>query len=152
MTKKISISLFLLLSGCLYPVEVKLPEVTVEPVAATVAVDNQYVSAFDNVSKEDCVKLYKFFKGISLYVQNSSGEVYVREIFGQEDSLLNKVQKDYGYDKQKYPSLTLAVNQYLTEGGYKDPDRQIKDYRNDLVNRFDTLAEAAKLAYEAKHE
>ena len=68
-------------------------------------------------SEDDRILIYKLFSGSAEYLQNSS---FVGNT-GQFDPILGRVQSSYGWDREKYPTFTDAVSEYLIHVGYDEP-------------------------------
>jgi hypothetical protein len=68
-------------------------------------------------NEDDRMLIYKLFSGSAEYLQNSS---FVGNT-GQFDPILGRVQSSYGWDREKYPTFTDAVSEYLIHVGYDEP-------------------------------
>lgn len=68
-------------------------------------------------SKEDKLLIYKLFSGAGQYLEASkfTGST------AQFEPLLGKVQSNYGWNREKYPSFTTAVSDYLVSVKYDEP-------------------------------
>lgn len=106
-------------------------------------------TVYTNIPSEDCITIYKLFRGTALYLETTSQPPeYIAEVV----SNFAKVRDSYGWKPEKYKSLTDAVETYLKDKGYTDPSKTFADNKIDIVSSFNTLAESAKIAWSKKNE
>lgn len=92
-------------------------------------------------SREDKLKIYKLFAGAGDYLSVCED----LSDTSQFDGLLAKVQKSYGWEREKYPEFTDAVSDYLISVDYDEP--QLLDSsrkRRAFAKIFLDLAEVTK--------
>jgi hypothetical protein len=110
---------------------------------------NSLVSAYADISKEDCLKLNTLFRGIALYYDRVVvGPQYTNDVFQH----FAKTRDSYGWKPEKYTSLTDATEAYLKEKGFTDPTWKFEEHKLEMISAFNTLAKAAELAYLQKNE
>lgn len=89
---------------------------------------------------------FKQFSGLSEYIKNSNIPDSTKI-----DKLLDRMQGDYGWTREKHPEFTDAVSNYLKEKGYS---KAVKfDSSESRINTsliFVNLAEAIKKSEESK--
>lgn len=92
-------------------------------------------------SKDDKILIYKLFSGAANFLE------VCEDMDGtyQFDPILSKVQTSYGWDREKYPSFTDAVSNYLISVGYDIPKPlKTKEERMGFSKIFKALSEATK--------
>ena len=92
-------------------------------------------------SKDDKILIYKLFSGAANFLE------VCEDMDGtyQFDPILSKVQTSYGWDREKYPSFTDAVSNYLISVGYDIPKPlKTKEERMEFSKIFKALSEATK--------
>lgn len=92
-------------------------------------------------SKDDKMLIYKLFAGSADYLTN----VKTLTQTSQFDPILGRVQSSYGWDREKYPKFTDAVEVYLKEVKYDEPKKlSSKEEIGAFQKIFADLAEATK--------
>lgn len=94
-------------------------------------VNKDMVAVLKDVPLEDCIKLYKVFAGAYQYVDVTDKPQTTKELF----DLIDRVQKDYKWDKEKYPKLTDVVEKDLLSKGFED-DKEIVSNKKLVVDTF----------------
>jgi len=81
------------------------------------------------------------FSGSAEYIKNCQ----TLESTTQFDPILGKVQSSYGWNRERYPSFTDAVSEYLIDVGYDEPmDLDNEENREWFYKIFSNLAEATR--------
>jgi hypothetical protein len=91
--------------------------------------------------KNDKILIYKLFSGAASFLEvcESLDGTY------QFDPIIAKVQTSYGWNREKYPSFTDAVSEYLVSVDYDTPKPlKTKQERLDFSKIFKDLSEATK--------
>lgn len=97
---------------------------------------------FMNIDSPDDRRLIcVLFSGSAEYIKNCQ----TLESTRQFDPILGKVQSSYGWDRERYPSFTDAVSEYLIDVGYDEPmDLDNEENREQFYKIFSKLAEATR--------
>lgn len=152
--KKLLLLILLLLYSCDYvkiqiPVKEEIKENEIVTYDFSKEKAESLSSVYVDIPKEDCVTIYKLFRGTALYLENVSDPP---EFIHQIISDFSKVRDSYGWKPEKYKALTDAVESYLKDKGYSDPSKKFADNKTDIISSFNTLAESAKIAWTKKNE
>lgn len=136
---------FAFLSGCenvkFGPVEVK----KTEEVKSTIVYSDALIKVTTEaktLTKEDRDFAFKQFSGLNQYILNS-------QIPSSDklQSLIDGMQKDYSWGKEKYPNFTTAVSDYLREKNYQKAIKfDTQESRVSTASIFFDLADAVKKA------
>lgn len=109
---------------------------------------NKLALVLAECTKEDQLKYYRYCRGCVLFVEESPNEMTVGEVF----STIETVQKSYLWPSDsKYQNSANAMTDYLVSCGFDKedmPSETLKTERERIINAFNTLALAAKKAYE----
>ena len=124
----------------------KFPSPDPTPVVVDTGVQKNIKLALADASKEDCATIYKFFAGMSLYLNKTDKITTTTQVV----KLFSEVEKEYEWPKKKYPDLTVAINTDLRNQGYHQPKQLTDEIRKDLVDRFNQYAQACKQVYLSK--
>lgn len=92
-------------------------------------------------NREDRLTIHKLFSGAADYLS------VCEELDNttQFDPILGKVQSSYGWDREKYSTLTDAVSAYLVYVKYDEPKTlKTPDDRQQFAKIFKDLSEATK--------
>lgn len=104
------------------------------------------VDAAKNLSQSDKDYAFKQFSGLSEYINNSNISDSTKI-----DKLLDRMQSDYGWVRDKNPKFTDAVSAYLKEVGFNKAVKfDSTESRNNTSLIFFNLAEAIKKSEESK--
>lgn len=109
-------------------------------------IEDKIISSLNNATRDDCITMYTFFAGLSLYIEKTTVLSTTPQFFG----LLDKVEKDYGWSKEKYKDLTDVIEADLKAKNLAKPQTIDDTIRKDLVDTFRGYSEACKKAAEAK--
>jgi len=81
------------------------------------------------------------FSGSAQYIKNCK----TLESTRQFDPILGEVQSSYGWDRERYPSFTDAVSDYLVFAGYDEPvELNNEKNKENFYKIFSRLAEATR--------
>lgn len=98
-------------------------------------------SEFSKIPKEDQVLIYKMVAGGADYLKNAQS----LSSTSQFDPVLARVQTSYSWDREKYPSFTDAVSEYLISSGYEEPkELSSREDRLKFSKIFEDLEAALK--------
>lgn len=90
-------------------------------------------------SEEDRLTIYKIFSGAADYLEHAK----TLESSGQFDPVMGRVQSSYGWNREKYPKFTDAVEKLIIARGYDIPRKlDNEDDRQWLADIFEELAAA----------
>lgn len=142
------------ITGCsLYETQPVVIDNTTTVVVNNADLASKIKLSLKDAPKEDCIKAYKFLKGLSCYIRNVNNDNLTT------DEILNKtllkVQMDYGWNRDKYPNLTVAISEDLVSKKLDDPHKlgditeqgKICDV---LANSLDEYANSIKTLVESK--
>lgn len=118
----------------------------------TVVVDTSLASkikaSLKNASREDCIKLYKFCSGLSSYLKSiNDDDMQTDKIFNKT---LDDVQKQYSWDRAKYPEYTDVIEADLKARNLAEPHKlgdintDGKKYKDVITEAFDNYSEILK--------
>lgn len=144
----------IILSGCsLYQTEKVVDNTDEVVVVVNKDLASKIKLSLKEAPKEDCIKVYKFFSGLSLYVQ------HVQDDNLMTDEILNKTllkaQTDYGWNRDTYPKLSEAISEDLIAKKLDDPHKlgdiiEQEKIRDILVKALDEYSLAVKTVVESK--
>lgn len=98
-------------------------------------------SEFSKIPKEDQILIYKMIAGGADYLKNAQS----LSSTAQFDPVLARVQTSYSWNREKYPSFTDAVSEYLVSSGYEEPkELSSKEDRLKFSKIFEDLEAALK--------
>jgi hypothetical protein len=111
------------------------------------------VDSMKDVSKEDAETCYKVFSGLALYLEQTKKVQTTLEAF----TLVQTLQTDFGYTREKYKPYTDAVEKFLIDKGYKKVKKitdasasETEVVRSTIVADIRVIAEAAKVVMNGK--
>jgi hypothetical protein len=149
MKKLLLISAMLFATGCELKIPVDYNQVSkkaeVELSTETVGVKD----ALKEVSKSDCLDVYRNFKGFANYIRisqkSNTGDLFKK---------LTEVQEDLGWSRGKLSALTDFTSKNIFKQSFVKEDKGkiavenlTTDVRAKWAKLFDDYAEGAKLAY-----
>lgn len=109
-----------------------------------------------DVSISDSEVLYKIFSGLSYFMKNAGKSIDTTpKLF----KLIEDVQKEYDYKREKYVKFSYSVAKYLETNGYKQPkniidivtDDKKEIAREKVVTDMQSLADAIKRHMDKKN-
>jgi len=108
-------------------------------------VNKDIVNVLKEVPLKDCITLYKIFAGAYQYVDTTNKPHTTKELF----ELIDKVQKEYEWDKEKYPNLTDVIEKDLISKGFEE-DKEIASNKKLVVDTFCVYANSILEAMKEK--
>jgi hypothetical protein len=115
--KKVLITIIAVLAfvGCERPsVKVEEKETEVQSVVLTNTLKTVNAE-FKKISKEDQELFHKQVAGAALFLKNVKTIKNTKDF----DPILSRVQKDFGWTREKYPDFVTAIEAYLREQNYQ---------------------------------
>lgn len=120
---------------------INLPIVSTNVVSSDSPIDEVAKEYQAIESDEDRQLIYKLFAGAAEYLR-SAETLEGTQSFGP---ILGRVQTTYGWEREKYPTFTDAVSDYLISVDYQKPKKlDTPRARENFAQIFDELAEATK--------
>lgn len=105
-------------------------------------VEGKIIDSLKDASKEDCILIYKIFSGCASYVEKSTKLSTTLEVF----KLIGTVEKDYGWNNEKYKDLTDVIEKDLTEKGFQKPQELTSEVKNNVIKTLKGYSEAVRKA------
>lgn len=146
---KVLLGSSLFISGCgLYKIDHRREEPN-----NTVTYNEQIYQELNEVPKEDCIKMYTFFSGLSCYIQNvTNDDINTNDILNK--TLFN-AQYNYNWNRDKYPKITDIVSNELVKKGLDEPHKlndKVKEkiIKDELISTFNEIAASIKKSIESK--
>lgn len=118
-----------------------------------ISIDTKLIAdSMGDVSKDDAKFLYMQFAGIANFMTHTDKISDTAALI----KLIDDVQSNYRYTKEKYKNYTDTVETFLLKRGYKDiknivpivNDNTKEIQRLQVINDIQILADAAKIAME----
>ncbi len=135
--------------GCgLFTVEVKFPTDKPAIKASASPLEDKFFEALKNAPKEDCIVIYKIFVGASEYCTHSKKLGNTLDCF----NLLDKVEDDFGWDKEKYKDLTDIVEANLKSRGFENPTKFDDSVRASIVSTFKEYSDIVRKIIDSKKQ
>ena len=141
----------LIINGCgLYTSNevIDIPDVVVNQ-----TLSSEITEALKQAPKEDCIKIYTFFTGLSRYITNLTNEDITTDRVLNE--ILLNAQNNYGWQRDKYTELSNAISKDLTNKKLNEPHK-LNDLTGQekisvlLVRALDEYASIVKTVIESK--
>lgn len=146
--KRIVLTLAFLLSLCgcgLIEFENTQPTPKPDVVVVDKEVNKEIVDALAEATLDDCIVLYKIFGGAYQYVDATDKPNTTKELF----EILDRVQQDYKWNKEKYPKLTDAIEKDLASKKF-DESFEIATNKKLVVDTFCVYANSVLEAAQKK--
>lgn len=137
---KIMIVTLILFVGCDRPVD--KPTIVVEDNFVLTDSLREVRTEFNKMDEADQDSIYKQIVGAELFVMKARNVHSTSEF----SSIVGRVRSDFGWDVDRYPEFSSAVEKYLIEQGFDNP-RQLdsEEDRLWLSNIFNGLSNAIKV-------
>jgi len=113
------------------------------------------ISSLKDASKDDCIFLYKMFRGLSDYIKNAQSIKNTAQIL-PPTGIIKNVREDYGWQEGKFSSFTETIKSDMQQYRFKnsknedvglDDVQELKtDVKDTLVKIFKLYAEGCRQA------
>ena len=140
---------FCFVSGCgLFTVEIKVPTDKPAIKASANPLEDEIVAALKDAPKEDCIVIYKIFRGAAEYFTHSKKLGNTIDCF----DVLGKVEDDFGWEKEKYSKLTDIIEADLKSKEFLNPTKFDEDVRTKIVKTFQEYSDIIRKVIESKKQ